>query len=165
MKPPILSVLAVAGLLAACGGLLASCGDDNVAAPVIQVQVVTDASQYSRKTGDVRPTLVNASNRTVYLFSCTESTTLEVLESGTWKDLGAWYPTCLEANGTTRAPSRPYPVEAGTFTDLPHLTADDMATLDPGTYRMRVQVYANSEPPYDLLPEDQRVSEPFELVD
>jgi len=165
MKPRVLSALAAAVLLAACGGLLSSCGDDDVVAPAIQVQVVTDASQYSRKSGDVRVTLVNASNHSVYLFSCSESTTLEVLEGGTWKDLGAWYPTCLEANRSAQALSRPYPVEAGTFIDLPHLTADDMTTLDPGTYRMRVQVYASDEPPYGLLPEDQRVSEPFELVD
>lgn len=158
MGSRILGALVIAGLLSACG--------DDTVAPALQVQVVTDASTYSRSSDEVRPTLVNASNRAVYLFTCSETTTLEVSEAGGWKDLGAWYPTCLESGGiASPGPSRPYPVDPGTYSDLPHLTADDMANLAPGTYRMRVQVYAHDQPPYDLLPDDQRVSDPFEIVD
>jgi len=159
MGPRILSALIVAGLLAGCQ-------DDTVVAPASQVQVLTDAARYSRATGTVRANLVNGSKRPVYMFTCSESTTLEVSEAGGWKDLGAWYATCLGADPSTAiAPAYPYSIEPGTFAALPDLPAEVMSSLDPGTYRMRVKVYANNSSPYELLPDAERVSDPFEIVD
>lgn len=134
-------------------------------APVLRVQVATDASTYVRSSDEVHPTLANLSDQPVYLLTCSQTTRLEVSEAGDWRDLGTWYPPCLSPGGDSPAPSVPYPVQPGTFVDLPTITTNYLAGLDPGTYRIRVLVYSNSEPPYLPLPDAQQVSEPFQVTD
>lgn len=147
-------VLLAAGLLAV---LLSGCNDKNpVATPAGKVKVVTDASTYVQGT-PVNSLLVNGSDQTVYTLSCTAYTTLEVLKADGWSSLGSWYLVC-------DGPTRPVPLAPGNYFRSPPLTTSGSMPLDPGTYRIRVDVFGNDTFPYKLIPEDQRLSEPFEIT-
>lgn len=137
--------------------LLAGCNDKNpVAAPAGEVRVVTDASSYVLGT-PVNSLLVNGSDQTVYTLSCTEYVTLEVLKPDGWSNLGSWYFTC-------DGPTIPVPLAPGNYRQLPQLPTGGSMPLEPGTYRLRVDAFSNDTFPYKLIPEDQRVSEPFEVL-
>lgn len=145
--------LIVAGALVTAAG----CDDENPAAPPGAVQVVTDASTYVMGV-PVRGLLVNGGGNTVYTLSCTAFATLEVRKPEGWTSLGAWYLMC-------DGPTVLVPLAPGTYLALPEIDAATEADLGAGTYRLRVDVYNNDTFPYLSISEDQRVSEPFALVD
>lgn len=147
-------VVLAAGMLAV---LLSGCNDKNpVSTAAGEVKVVTDASTYLQGT-PVNSLLVNGSDQTVYTLNCTAYTTLEVLKPEGWSNLGSWYLLC-------DGPTIPNPLAPGNYRQLPQLPGGGSMPLPVGTYRLRVEVFSNDTFPYKLIPEDQRVSEPFKMT-
>jgi hypothetical protein len=150
-----LAVLGLAGLLTACNS------DTVVAPPDFRVLVTTDAARYSLSSGVVHTTLGNLSSKPIYMWGCAPNLFLDHQENGEWKELGAfWYAVCMSA------PDRPYPIEPDAWVTLPPLDLrfDYSRVLEPGTYRMRALAFADDQRPNTLLPEDQLVSKPFQIV-
>jgi len=145
----------LAGMLWGAALGLTGCDDGTPAAPPRVVRVLTDASSYVSGSL-VRSILLNGSAQPVYTLNCADYATLEIQRPEGWMNLGAWYPLC-------DGPTVPIALSPGRYRALPDLDSGTEG-LEPGTYRIRVEVYGNDTFPYKLIPEDQRLSEPFTIV-
>ena len=90
------------------------------------------------------------------------STTLQKLDGNRWKDLRAWYRV------VTGGPIIRVILEPGEMLSLPELDLRDIAIntdiiRKSGYYRIHVNVYRD-EDFEELIPEADRVSDPFEVI-
>lgn len=149
-------------LLALLSSLGLSCSDECPTStdPVIQAAVLLERDEFSRQTGpSVEAVLANQSSRSLYVFSCSSSWTVERQDStGAWVSLGApWYLPC-------DGPAVPIPVEPGGYAVAPPIPRDTYSNWLSATYRMRVAVYLDQEM-REPLSGDREVSRPFRLAD
>ena len=137
---------------------LAACDSDPVSTAEAQsVELLTDKRTYFRSSGPyIRVSLANTSDRVLYIASPSFDTVLDKREGDEWVEIGAWY--------TTGGISIPTGLEPGTYRTWPALTVSaPVFMLEPGEYRIRTEVYED-EQLERLLPEEELVSEPFEIV-
>ena len=150
--PLLISLFLFAGL---------GCGEDEPTPvnPIGEVTILVSKEEYSKQTGTpITAVLVNLSLNPVYLHSCHPNWTIERQENaGGWTDLGSWYGIC-------DGPSMPIPIESGSYTEAPPISQSIYGTWESGSYRLRAEVYGNGEAK-QLLPDDQRVSDPFQIVE
>ena len=149
-------------LLVALVPLVAACGPSRptVAPGTQSVRVFPSRSgdlTFSRADGDaVETVFVNGSARAVYSFVASGDTVLERWEGDEWVEQPVGYvfggPPYLV----------PIPIEPGEYYPL---TALPLRKVDvgPGTYRVKARVYEDAGRKR-LLPVEERVSRPFEIV-
>lgn len=133
-------------------------GSDPVATASAQgAELLTNQRSYRWSSGPyVEVSLANTSDRVLYIASPSFDTVLDKRDGDRWVEIGAWY-----VIGGLGMPTR---LEPGTSRTWPELTvSESVFTLDPGQYRIRTKVYED-EQLERLLPEEERVSAPFEIV-
>ncbi|RLA03295.1 MAG: hypothetical protein DRQ54_10950 [Gammaproteobacteria bacterium] len=152
----LLRFLVAISLLAACG---VGCSEDESAplTPTPGVSILVAEDTYSKQSArTIKAVLVNLSPNPVYLLTCHGNWTIERQDdTGEWVNLGGWYIICF-------GPSTPYPIESGSYSEVPPLS--HYPHWESGSFRIRVEVYGDDSAS-QLIPEDQRVSAPFEIVD
>lgn len=121
------------------------------------VELLTDKRTYSRSSGPyINVSLTNASDQVLYIASPSFDTVLDQRAGDEWVEIGAWY-----SIGGIGAPTR---LEPRTYRTWPVLTMrEPVFILEQGQYRIRTKVYED-ENLERLLPEEDRVSAPFEIV-
>ena len=138
---------------------LTGCDSNPVATANAQsAELLTDKRTYYQSNGPyINVSLANVSDQLLYIASPSFDTVLDMREEGEWLEIGAWY--VIGAIG-------PFPtrLEPGTYRTWPALTVSEpVFLLEPGQYRIRTKVYED-EQLERLLPEEDLVSEPFEIV-
>ena len=137
---------------------LTGCDSNPVATASAQsAELLTDKRTYFQSSGPyINVSLANVSDQVLYITSPSFDTVLDMREEGEWLEIGAWY-----AIGGIGLPTR---LEPGTYRTWPALTVSEpVFPLEPGQYRIRTKVYEDEQLDR-LLPEEDLVSEPFEIV-
>ena len=119
----------------------------------------TSGLVFSRSAGDtIRTAFVNGPSSTVYLLHpFVGIVTLERCQGGEWVDQPVPY-------GRAAVVAKPRPLGPHQYEPLWELKLNDFDHVEPGTYR--VQAYVFADPSLErLLPESQRVSSVFEIVE
>ncbi len=99
----------------------------------------------------------NHSARAIWFAMPSFSTILERRDGDEWVPQRGWY-------GITADGPNPVPVQPGAYRSLAELPLGQSPYVAPGTYRIRVLAYEDAgwtRP----IPDDERVSRPFTVVD
>ena len=137
---------------------LVGCDSDPVATGNTRsAELLTDKRTYHRSSGPhINVSLTNASDHVLYISSPSFDTVLDQRVGDEWVEIGAWY-----SIGGIGLPTL---LEPSTYRTWPTLTVREPAfILEQGQYRIRTKVYED-EGLEHLLPEEDRVSAPFEIV-
>lgn len=145
----------------ACCLLLAACDSGSIETAEAQAVHIRPSSNnnliFNREYGGYIETVyANSSGRIVFFAVPSPSTALDRWEDGAWVEQPYWY-------GTLASVPRPAPVGPGEYHPLTTLSLFDAGVL-PGRYRIRADVYEDAAWKR-ALPESERVSLPFEVVD
>lgn len=135
------------------------CDSDTVATvDVRSAELLTDKRTYFRSSGPyINVSLTNVSDEVLFIASPSFDTVLDQRVGDEWVEIGAWY----SIGGIGPFPTR---LEPRTYRTWPALTVSEpVFMLGQGQYRIRTKVYED-ENLEQLLPEEDRVSAPFEIV-